>query len=119
MSFKVIVKKSPSGQNGYDNEFTLPDKQMLTLIDFLAEHCLDRMMHRPRPGITIRIDPTEIPLLREEAEQHTMWVRVSNLEKKQIKRMAKMIGISMSYYMRCLHRGVVRAYLASQENKQI
>lgn len=108
MSFRVIVKKS----NRYDADYLLPDKAKDTLIDYLGEHCLESTIHTSRPNVIIKIDSTEIPLLKDEAEQTTMWVRVSRFEQKQIKRMAKMIGISMSYYMRTLHRGVVRAYLA-------
>lgn len=113
MSFKVIVRIS----NRYSREFLLPDKAKGTLIDYLAEHCLESMTHTPRPNVIIKIDSTEIPLKLEEYEQSTMWVRVSNFEKKQIKRMSKVIGVSMSYYMRSLHRGVVRAYLAKNPSE--
>lgn len=113
MSFRAIIKKS----NRYDVEYILPDKAKETLIDYLAEHCLESAVHTPRPSVIIKVDSTEIPLLKGEAEQSTMWVRVSHFEKKQIKRMAKMIGISMSYYMRTLHRGVIRAYLAKNPSE--
>jgi len=113
MGFRIIIKAT----NRYDKEYLLPDKVMASLIDYCSEHCLESSTHTPRPGVVIKIDSTEIPLLREEAEQSTMWVRVSNFEKKQIKRMSKMIGVSMSYYMRTLHRGVVRAYLAKNPSE--
>lgn len=113
MNFRVIIKKS----NRYDAEYLIPEKARETLVDYLAEHCLENSVHTPRPSVIIKVDSTEIPLLKEEAEQSTMWVRVSNFEKKQIKRMSKMIGVSMSYYMRTLHRGVVRAYLAKNPSE--
>ena len=113
MSFRVIIKSS----NRYDKEYLLPDKERETLVDYLSEHCLESSTHTPRPSVIIKIDSNEIPLLNGEAECNTMWVRVSHFEKKQIKRMAKMIGVSMSYYMRTLHRGVVRAYLAKNPSE--
>lgn len=113
MSFRAIIKVS----NGYDTEYLLPDKTRETLINYLAEHCLENAVHRPRPNVVIKVDTTEIPLLNGEAEAHTIWVRVSDFEKKQIKRRAKMIGVSMSYYMRTLHRGVVRAYLTKNPSE--
>lgn len=113
MSFRAIIRIS----NRYDKEFLLPDKAKEALIDYLAEHCLESSTHTPQPSVTIKVDTTEIPLLNGEAKTHTMWVMVSDFEKKQIKRMAKMIGVSMSYYMRTLHRGVVRAYLAKNPSE--
>lgn len=62
MSFRVTIKAS----NRYDKEYLLPDKAKETLIDYLAEHCLESSTHTPRPNVIIKIDTTEIPLLHVE-----------------------------------------------------
>jgi len=113
MSFRVQIKAS----NRYDKEYLLPDKAKDTLINYLSEHCLESTTHTPRPSVIIKIDTSEIPLFDGDAEGTSMWLHVTKGERKQIKKMAKLIGTSMSYYMRCLHRGVVRAYLAKNPSE--